>query len=171
MSTQMFAQNTSVILDQCCASCALKSSGKTPYFQRFAPAESFAVAMKPGNFRGPFRSAQLPPVGTVCACVSTGCSPGVQQKQFLLCPHRGTWSNSARAGIRLEKSSYIHVQTQAFLWWFIRLAIKLKGLQGMGTRLFNRIKTSSWTTFLGSLKISDVYLGPYMLIVRTCILN
>lgn len=66
-----FAQNTSVILYQCCASSALKSSGKASYLQCFAPAESFAVAMKPGitwntwnNFRAPFRSAHLPPVGT-----------------------------------------------------------------------------------------------------------
>lgn len=46
-----------------------------------------------------------------------------------------------------------------------KVGVEIKELQGMGTKLFSGIKTASWTTFLGSLDICDIYLGPYMLIV------
>lgn len=52
-----------------------------------------------------------------------------------------------------------------------KVGVEIKGLQGMGTRLFSGIKTASWTTFLGSLEICEVYLGSYMLIVWIYILN
>lgn len=52
-----------------------------------------------------------------------------------------------------------------------KAGVEIKGLQGMETRLFRGIKTASWATFLGSLGISDVYLGPYMLIVWNSILK
>lgn len=64
----------------------------------------------------------------VCLCEHREQPQRVQQKEFLLCHHRGTcrniWSNSPRVGVRPEKSFYIHVQTQAFLWGFIRLGVR-----------------------------------------------